>query len=244
MGQADGIHGSVSSKRKSIFQGATVDYYRREGRKDLPWRTTDDPWKILLSEMLLRKTTARQVAEVYPIIASKTPAELAEMPRQKLEEILEPLGIQKERSRLMKEVASIVQESDKDIFRDREKLLSLPGIGQYSANAVLCFAYGKRVPALDRNMIRVLNRVFSFESKRSRPHTDPHYWEFARSLVPAEAPDQYNWGILDIAARICRPRNPQCSECPLLQVCDYGQKRLDGGANSAVSGLGGDGSDF
>lgn len=215
---------TANSDRTVKFQSGVIDYYRAEGRHKLPWRETRDPWQILISEMLLRKTTAAQVEEVFPHISSRSPQELANMPREELEGMLTPLGIQRERARLLQRVAEEVMERGAELLRDKSELLSLPGVGPYTANAVLCFSFGEPEPTLDRNMIRVLERVFSFRSKRSRPHTDPDFWEFATSLVPVESPNEYNWGILDLAARICRPSGPRCSECPLLQICDYCQE--------------------
>ncbi|RMG36589.1 MAG: A/G-specific adenine glycosylase [Methanobacteriota archaeon] len=212
---------NISAEKISSFQHLAAEFFNIYGRKDLKWRKTSDPWKILLAEILLRKTTARQVIPVYTELEVLSLRELADIPEEILENILKPLGIYRERARLIKKTAQIVLEAGIDKLEDEQFLLSLPGIGPYAANAVLCFAFDKAKPALDRNMIRIIERVFSIQSSKSRPHTDKRLWYFAEKLVPDKEPKFFNWGILDLSDMLCRPRNPKCPECPLTHICDF-----------------------
>lgn len=217
----------MSKRKKSKiteFQNRIILYYKHHGRSELPWRQTNDPWKVLLAELLLRKTTSAQASKVYNTISSMSPSELANIEENELEEIVCELGMQNERTKILREVGQAVDSEGESILTNRESMLRLHGVGNYAANAVLCFSFNEAKPTLDRNMIRVLERVFSYESDRSRPHTDPKFWDFAEDLVPAENPKEYNWGILDFAAKICSARTPNCSKCCLNDICDYWQK--------------------
>jgi A/G-specific adenine glycosylase len=218
----------ISKKRIRTFRERAVKYYHDEGRKELPWRQTNDPWEILLAEILLRKTTARQAESIYEEVSRLSPEELRDFPIEKLESLLKPLGIHKERTRLLKLVGQQVSEAGMEALSEWNFLISLPGVGRYAASMVLSTAFGEPKPGMDRNMIRVLERVFSIESEKARPHTDRELWEAAEVLMPEENASAYNWGILDIAAAVCKPRDPICAECPLTDICDFvKENRLD-----------------
>ena len=203
------------------FRKAVIKYYRSSGRKIFPWRHTKDPWLILLSEFLLRKTTARQIIPVYQYLSTYSVYEIAVIPVEKLEKILKPIGMQKEKSRLLNHLANIIIESEELIFKNVENLIRIPGIGRYAASAVQCFAYNKPLPALDRNMIRVLNRVFNITSEKKRPHTDNKLWRTAEMIIYPLKPKEYNWGVLDLSADVCRPKSPKCEICICHKFCYF-----------------------
>jgi A/G-specific adenine glycosylase len=210
--------------RKKIlrFQKIIVGYFNLKGR-NFSWRKTNDPWKILMSEILLRKTTAKQAYLIYEKISTMTPGQFIKIDIKKLSKKLEYLGMQNERAKLFKKIAQMVKDNGEKELENEDFLESLPGVGPYSRNAVLCFAYSKPLPTLDRNMIRILERVFSIVSKKSRPHTDKELWEIASDLVPVDSCKEYNWGVIDISAEFCRPKKPKCNYCPLNKICDYAE---------------------
>ena len=215
---------NISELKIKYFQKGVSDYYQTNGRKSVPWRKTKDPWRVLIAEILLRKTTAGQVEPIYKILCKKSPVGLTKISNKELQKVLLPLGIHKERARLLKIIAEEVNKIGKKSLRNEDFLKSLPGVGPYATNTVLCFAFGEPKPALDRNMIRILERVFLIKSDRPRPHTDPWLWEISGEIVPLDNPKHYNWGVLDLASELCRPKNPKCSECPLLKICHFGEK--------------------
>jgi A/G-specific adenine glycosylase len=90
------------------------------------------------------------------------------------------------------------------------------------AHAVLCFAFEQDVPIIDQNVVRIFNRVFSLETRKDA-HRDSDLWKFAQRLVPKGKARQFNWGLIDFGAVMCTPANPQCVECPILEICDYGR---------------------
>jgi len=218
-----------TEEKMSIFVNRIIKWYEKHGEKSFPWRGVRDPWAILLASFLLRKTTVEQVVKVFPTVLEKfpDPASLCNAYENEVREIIKPLGIEHERSKLLKKVAEILMKQfGGKVPNTLKDLKQLPGVGDYIAREILCLAYGVPEPLLDRNMIRVIGRVFNVKSERKRPHTDPKLWEFAKKLVPKDAENarKFNCGVLDFARMICRPK-PLCETCPLRDICYYAFKR-------------------
>jgi A/G-specific adenine glycosylase len=212
-----------------VFQEAVVEWYRSHGDRSLPWRATRDPWAVLVAAFLLRKTTTGQVVRVYEELLKRypSPRALLSAGEDEVRRLIQPLGIEHQRARHLKELAEHVERRfGGRIPCGKDELKKLPGVGDYIASEVLLAACGKPEPLLDRNMIRVLERVFSVRSARSRPHTDPQLWAFARTLVPRdpELAREFNYGVLDLARKVCTARDPKCAECPLTSICNYYSK--------------------
>ncbi|SRR6266498_4615110 len=206
-----------------LFRRKIIHFWKFSGRKDLPWRQTKDPWKLLIAEVLLRKTTSSQAAVAYLQLQMLGPKDIIDMKIVDLVKILTPLGIQKVRARQLKEISGKIMSFDKDEYESDKSLRSLPGVGKYISNAVRCFAFGFPVPALDTNMIRILERVFAWHSNKSRAREDVELWKFAEALMPKDKSREFNWGILDFGALICTARNPKCNICPINNICLYYQ---------------------
>lgn len=210
-----------TAEKIKCFQQGILDYYNNHGRYGLPWRLTSDPWKLLLAEILLRKTTSAQAAEVFHEIQNYAPEAVTQMDSSVLEKVLYPLGLHKIRAAGIKEIARLVIGAGDEQYSSDEYLRSLLGVGRYISNSVRCCAFGHAAPALDTNMIRVIERVFSVKSSRKRPREDSKLWAFAETLVPYDNAREFNWGVLDLGAAVCTARNPKCMECPLREICDY-----------------------
>ena len=203
------------------FQKIILEYWQESGRKDLPWRNVTDPWQILIAEILLRKTTSRQAEAIYERLGKVPPQQVAGMNETDLEALLRPLGMYRVRARQLRLIAESVSQEGVGELQNPIFLHNLPGVGRYIRNAVLCVAFGYPKPALDTNMIRVIRRVFGLESKRSRPREDSELWEFAEALVPEKKCREFNWGVLDLATALCKPKNPKSPDCPLNEICNY-----------------------
>lgn len=194
-----------------------------------PWRNSKSKYEILLSEVLLKKTTRRQVAKEWENIVShyRNFSDIQKANSQKIKKVLRPLGLEHIRSKHLKELSKkILDDCDGVIPKTKNELLSLPGVGPYTANAVLCFAFGHDVSMLDVNILRVLKRVFSLDAENSRDRTDMQLWEFAESLPPKGKGKEFNYAILDFAGEVCTAKNPKCSKCPMSKICDYVQKTI------------------
>jgi A/G-specific adenine glycosylase len=209
------------AEKIQVFQQAMIDYWERHGRHNLPWRSTDDAWRILLAEVLLRKTTSAQAAGVYTQLSGYTPYDIVSLDIEELAKILNPLGIHYVRAEQLKSISQIVIDTNGEVLKSDELLRSLPGVGRYISNSVRCCAFGEPLPAMDTNLIRVMDRVFGWTSPRKRPREDRNLWKIAEKLVPEDKPREFNWGMLDFASAICTHRKPKCEMCPINDICDY-----------------------
>jgi A/G-specific adenine glycosylase len=178
--------------------------------------------------MMLRRTKAAQVVPVYEQFFREYPGvdSLAEAKQEALEKILYPLGL-KWRIPAFAMVAREVREKYQSrIPETREELMSLPGVGEYIAGAVLSIAYGKKEWLVDSNIVRIFKRYFGIKtSKEGR--RDKHVVEIAKIYASGKDPGRATMGILDITTLVCKPKNPACEKCPLIDSCYYAlsQKR-------------------
>ena len=207
-------------REKALYlQRATISFFEREGRR-FPWRETRDPYVILISELLLQKTTSKQVLGVLDEFFKSYPSinDLAKAREEDVEKIVGKLGLRK-RAKFLKGIALKVVREWGGRIPDDERLLELKGVGRYTANAVLCFAFNKRVPVVDTNVARVLRRYFGV-SEEKPAYADKNVWELAEAVIPEERYREFNYGLIDISAKHCRPR-PLCTGCPLKTYCSY-----------------------
>jgi A/G-specific adenine glycosylase len=196
-------------------------WFRRHGR-NYPWRKKKDPYRVLIAEIMLQRTKADQVMPVYQLFLRKfpDPHTLADAAPEEIDGIFAMLGL-KWRAGKVKELAKVlVSQYNGRVPCSREELLSLPGVGEYVANAVLCFAYGMDVAVIDANVCRVIGRVFGVKP-RGEARRDSRFRQIAQRLVPPKEARKFNWALIDFAALICTPQNPRCDECPLQELCSF-----------------------
>ncbi len=204
----------VKTRREAVFVHRLLRWYRRHGR-DLPWRRTRDPYRILVSEVMLQQTQVERVVPKYREFLRRYPSirHLARAQAQEVRELWSPLGYNLRPLRLWETANAILRRYNGRIPDCRERLLSLKGIGPYTAGAVLAFAYGRRVPVLETNVRRVLQRVFY-----GRPMPDRVLWETAARLLPRRAYN-FNQALMDFGATVCTARSPRCAACPMQGLC-------------------------
>ena len=210
----------------NFVRNRIVSWYKRRGRKNLYWRKHTDPYTILIAEILLKRTRAETVAPYIVEFLKKYPnlRSLAEAPLEDIINALKPLGLHKQRALHIKELANtIVSKYCGEIPNNYDELIKLPGIGEYIANAVLCFAFRKGVPLVDTNTTRIILRFFGIRPSRSEARRSPEIWEIAREITPknGEQAREIWWGMIDLAALVCTPKNPKCLLCPLKERCNY-----------------------
>ena len=224
----------VEMGKKEIFAQRIIEWYRKEGRS-FPWRKTKNAFHILISEIMLQKTDSKKVLSVYPLFIKKyrTVRQLAHANISTLKKEIRILGISDRARRLKIAAKTILLSYGGKVPSNRTQLLSLLGVGDYIANAVLCFAFNQDVPILDTNVIRVINRVFSVESNKTRARTDKEFWQFAGSLIPTGQAVDYNRGVLDFAATICTARSSSCPTCPVSDICDYCSELISSATSEA-----------
>ena len=188
------------------------NWYKREGRKELPWRNTQNTYHIYLSEVMLQQTQVKTVLERYyfPFLEKfPTLKALGNAPLDDVLKMWEGLGYYN-RAKNLHKTATLVEELPSEI----DELIKLPGIGKNTAHAVATFAFGQAVPIMEANVKRILCRMHTLKTP-----TDKQLWEIAYTLVDKEQPFNYNQAMMDIGATLCKPKNPLCHLCPLTAQC-------------------------
>jgi len=199
---------------------AMLKWFRAEAR-DLPWRRTSDPYKVWLSEIMLQQTRVDQGLPYYLrfVEALPTVEALAAANEDAVLKLWEGLGYYTRARNLHKTARLLVEQHGGALPREAKALQLLPGIGKYTAGAIASIAFGERAPALDGNVKRVLSRLYNIEGRIDETATEQELWEMAASLVPQKAPGDFNQAMMELGARICTPKKPDCDGCPLAGAC-------------------------
>ncbi len=205
-----------------------VAWFRENGRA-FPWRETTNAFHILVAEVLLRQTQAHRVAEPYAELVARypDPESLGRAEVASLRQWFGPLGLVRRADSLIETARLLVQEHAGQVPQDLEELQTLPGIGRYSARAILCLAFGRPFPMIDEGSGRVLRRVLGHEID-GPAYSSRSLMTHAQALLPEDSAREFNLGLIDIAARFCRPRKTLCSECPLATECAQGRATITG----------------
>lgn len=207
---------------KPGFAQALTKWYLHDHR-DLPWRTTKDPYHIWLSEIMLQQTQVATVLPYYDRFLTLFPTieALAKASSETVLKAWEGLGYYARCRNLHKAAQLIVEKHGGQFPQSMEDVEALPGIGRSTAGAILTFAYGQRHPILDGNVKRVLARLYNFQEDPSANEPNKKLWVASTGLL-AEASDpfSYNQAIMELGATLCTPQNPSCLLCPVRSFCD------------------------
>jgi len=212
--------GSPPPQARRRFRRTLLNWYAAHGR-DLPWRRTDDPYHILVSEIMLQQTQVERVLPKYDEWLKKFPslAALAAAPVDEVTETWYPLGYNIRPRRLHAIARESVERYGGRLPSDEGTLRSFKGIGPYTAGAILSFAFRRPAAILDTNVARVLFRVFV-----GRGHARSHamrrrLWKIAEALVPRRDAFDFNQALMDFGATVCVARKPLCLVCPMARMC-------------------------
>lgn len=208
--------------RKTQFIRKMRQWYRKH-HLSYPWRNTNNPYKILISEFLLQKTNADLALATYKSLVKNypNPKSLASARIDNLKRLISPVGLSYRAERLIRTANQLVHEFRGQVPDNRQDLLKLYGVGLYISNAVLCFAYNKRTAIIDTNTIRIFSRVFGIKSNLKRPRTDKNLEGQVKFFLPMKNLSDFNYALLDFGATICTSSNPKCSICAINFICDY-----------------------
>ncbi len=222
--------------------GRRLRVWYRANARDLPWRHTRDPYRVLLSELMLQQTQVARVVPRYQEFLDRYPtlADVARESPRRVREAWEGLGYYARARNLHRRARSITAngtDPSRTLPSDPSALRTLPGIGPYTAGAVASFAYERRAPLVDTNVSRVLRRVFA-------PHVDPKtgagrrvLWHLAAALLPrtGRAAWTHNQALMELGALVCRARKPMCAHCPVRQLCTTVSSSARSGDREAAS---------
>jgi A/G-specific adenine glycosylase len=203
-----------------------LPWFARAAR-DLPWRRTRDPYAIWISEAMLQQTRVEAVVDAYERFLARFPT-VAALAAADADDVLAAwsgLGYYR-RARALHAAARAIVERHAGAFpRTPADARALPGVGPYTAGAVLSIAYGVRAPAVDGNVARVLARWFALADPLGSSALQRELWRRAEELLPAEdagagrGPGAWNQALMELGARVCAPRNPACDACPVAACC-------------------------
>jgi A/G-specific adenine glycosylase len=205
----------------TAFARAIVRWQRRNGRHDLPWQGTRDPYAIWLAEIMLQQTQVTAVVPYYLRFLARFPdiAGLAAADEDEVLRLWSGLGYYS-RARNLHRAAALIVERHGGVFpQTPAELEKLPGIGRSTAAAIAGFAFGARAAILDGNVKRVLARHFAVAGFPGAPAVERALWRLAESLVPVRDNAAYLQGLMDLGATLCTKRNPQCPRCPVRATC-------------------------
>lgn len=197
-----------------------MSWFGRSAR-DLPWRRTRDPYRIWISEIMLQQT---QVATVIPyferfVAVCPTVAALAAAPEVEVLRLWEGLGYYRRARQLHRTARMIVEQYGGQFPSDPETLQSLPGIGRYTAGAILSLAFDARQPILEANTARLFSRLLAFRGHPASTWGKKELWEFAADILPRVGSGTFNQALMELGATICKPRDPACGVCPVATLC-------------------------
>jgi A/G-specific adenine glycosylase len=206
----------IARVHSHLLQWYTIEY------RDLPWRSTHDPYAILVSEMMLQQTQVYRVLPKYQqfLAAFPTLADLAAAPTADVISNWVPLGYNMRAVRLQSIARQVMAEYGGRIPDFIEELLKLKGVGRYTAGAIACFAYMKQVATVDTNINRVLHRIFLGLEYPEPKLTNEQMLSLAEQVLPDGKAYEWNQALMDLGATICTSSNPQCARCPLHEVCN------------------------
>jgi A/G-specific adenine glycosylase len=202
--------------RNSLWEWSKSNY------RNYPWRETNVPYQILIAEIMLQRTKAGQVNQIYPNFLIKYPSfdRINNTSQSELLKDLESLGLYWRIKKIKILSKIIIEEFQGEIPRNRRDLINLPGVGQYISGAFLISAYQEKHALLDSNIVRFLSRYFGYvQTDNSRRNKE--YLQKIEVILPKEFPRSFLYALLDFTFFICKHTKPRCLKCPLHQECRY-----------------------
>ncbi len=205
-----------------------LDWYQQV-KRDLPWRRTQNPYFIWVSEVMLQQTQVDTVIPYYERFTERFPTmeALAHANEEEVLKYWEGLGYYSRARNLQAGVREVVEQYGSEVPRTRSEILNIKGIGPYTAGAVLSIAYNLPEPAVDGNVMRVLSRLFLISEDITKPKTRKIFEDLLYQLIPSESASDFNQALMELGALVCRPKQPQCEACPLQSCCVAHSKSVE-----------------
>jgi A/G-specific adenine glycosylase len=215
-------------KKSDPLIAKTLLAWYDQRRRILPWREHSDPYRVWISEIMLQQTQVDTVIPYYHRFLKRFPdvAALAAAPLDDVLKAWENLGYYARARHLHRAAQILVEKFNGKLPDTWEAITTLPGIGHYTAGAILSISFGKAVPAVDGNARRVLSRLYAVREPANRRETQQYLQTLAISLIPETAPGSFNQALMDLGAMICMPKSPACADCPLRMHCKARQGGL------------------
>lgn len=206
------------------FVARICRWQQLQGRHNLPWQKTQDPYRVWLSEIMLQQTQVATVIDYYQRFLAHFPtiADLAAAPAEQVMSLWAGLGYYARARNLHKTAKIVTDEYGGSFPQTEETIMALPGIGKSTAHAIMAFCFHKRVPIMDGNVKRIFCRYYGIRGNPNQTRTDKQLWALAEKTLVANDTDSvatYTQGLMDLGATICRRSKPNCTSCPLRSDC-------------------------
>lgn len=211
----------VKGRELAIFRKQLLTWFR-QFQRDLPWRRTRDPYCVWVSEIMLQQTRVAAVIPYYELFLERFPNlhALAAAPEEEVLRLWSGLGYYSRARNLHKAAQKIVAEHGGAFPSRHEDVLALPGIGSYTAAAILSIAFEKKQAVLDGNVVRVLSRLGAIRGNLRAAGRWQELQKCADGYLEAKSPGNWNQAIMELGATLCSPKSPQCLLCPVVQFCE------------------------
>ena len=204
----------------SGFQNDLIGWFEREQRK-LPWRESQDPYKVWVSEIMLQQTRVDTVIPFFNRFIEWFPTlhDFAEADEEKILKAWEGLGYYSRVRNLQTAVREVKEKYGGIVPNEPKEIIELKGVGPYTAGAILSIAYGKPEPAVDGNVMRVLSRILLIKEDIAKPKTRKIFEDAVRAIISHENPSYFNQALMELGAMNCTPSDPACMLCPVQEHC-------------------------
>src|SRR5262245_49092677 len=213
--------------RRTALVKNLLAWFQRNAR-DLPWRRTRDLYAIWISEIMLQQTQVATVIPYWKRFLARFPdvASLAAADEHEVLRLWEGLGYYRRARQLHAAARQIVKHHAGNFPASYEAVRSLPGIGRYTAGAILSIGLDQRLPILEANTVRVLSRLTAYRGDIASTAGQKHLWTVAESILPARRCGAFNQALMELGSQICTPRSPECQRCPVAELCAAREQNL------------------
>jgi A/G-specific adenine glycosylase len=210
----------LETRWKQTFRRRLLKWYA-EHKRDLPWRRSQNPYRVWVSEVMLQQTQVATVQDYFRRFVKQFPnvKKLAAADEQDVLRLWEGLGYYRRARQLHAAAQTIVAEHGGRFPRDVETLRTLPGIGRYTAGAIASIAFDQREPILEANTIRLLSRLIAYPEDPTKSAGQRLLWQTAEEVLPRQDVARFNQGLMELGSLVCTPKGPKCDACPVASLC-------------------------
>lgn len=209
-----------SASERQSFRRRLLSWYAKH-KRDLPWRSSRDPYRVWISEIMLQQTQVATVRDYFARFVAKFPDvhRLASASEPEVLRLWEGLGYYRRARQLHAAAKQIVAENCGQFPSDPTELQRLPGIGRYTAGAIASIAFGMRAPILEANTIRLFSRLIAFRGNSHSQSGQRPLWRAAEEILPQKQVAEFNQALMELGSLVCTPSEPECPKCPLSTLC-------------------------
>ncbi len=217
---APAVSRTLAPRDLAAFQRKLLGWFA-EHRRELPWRESQDPYRVWISEIMLQQTQVATVKDYFRRFVAELPtvAHLAAAPEEHVLRLWEGLGYYRRARQLHAAAQEVMGRFEGRFPSDVASLQSLPGVGRYTAGAIASIAFDQPAPILEANTQRLYARLLAWDQPLATSSSQKVLWQFAESIVPQQEPGHFNQALMELGSLVCTPKSPDCARCPVKRHC-------------------------